>query len=1158
MKILQLELAAFGLFTDKLLDFSTGNPGLHVIYGANEAGKSTMRRAVTYLLFGIPERTTDAYLHANDQLRIGARLQNGNGEELSCYRRKGRKNTLLTSDNKALEEDCLQAFLGGMNEARFTALFCFDHDQLRQGGENLLGGGGNVGESLFEAGTGSLKVHEVLTQLDKEADELFKARGSKPLLNQTIRTYKEACKRMKDSSLSVNTWSEQAKKLDEARQQHTRLSQELRNLRTEQHRLERIQRTRPLLQRHQELRDEFANLASVIILPDNATKKRVELNLAWRNARHQEEQAQQDITKLQTQLAAITIPHALLAQKAMIDDLRGRLGSHQKAARDLPGVRTEMRTVEGETLSLLRRIYPQLELSEVSQVCVTNQQRERIKYLAEQFPALQEKQRSVTKRLEELTEQLIQQRQALAVLPLPPELTELQAALARALKCGDLEDLLVKEEKECRLLTVKADVSLKQLGLWTGTVELLEQMSLPGIERLESFDRRFKDIENDRRRIKERLLEARSQYERVTQQLNGLQWIGEIPTETTLGDARQARQQYWQKIKSSPQLPPARGGTEDLYRLFEIALLHADELVDRLRREAQRVAEYGMLLAEQQSTQREQEQQTKKWRLTEELIANLQREWEECWNPLGFKPWSPAEMRTWLSECLSLRQQVSVLRERRHNMEERNKLIADLSQELTDVLAKLPNVTPLSRLNDLIKQGQQTVTEVTNQHRTREYLEREIKTLAGEMQRAQTVQQQMTEALNRWHSDWVQVLAPLQLPADTLPEMVRSVLTTLDQVLNKIDKVNGLRRRIELMERDAQVFRQDVAALVQVIAPELVNEAAEHSVPELSSRLSQAEKDATRAEQLQQQLRAEQQRQQHAGQQVQTYQVQLQALLEQAHCSDLVTLEAAEQASSHKKEVQRELMEVEHQLREQGEGLSLTDLANAVATVDIDQLSDQLKSYQEKVQQVEQERSDIDQHIGELRTLLKQMDGNAIAARAADEAQLALAEIQQLSERYMQLHLAASVLRKSIDKYREQNQGPLLKRASELFQHFTLGGFCGLKTDYQSNDLPILLGLRTPDSMGIPTTGMSDGARDQLYLALRLASIERYVQKNSPLPLILDDILINFDDERSKATLEVLGEVSQQTQILFFTHHPRLVELAQVAVSSSNLVMHRI
>ncbi len=1171
MRILQLELAAFGPFTNKTLDFSKGQLGLHVIYGANEAGKSTMRRAVTYLLFGIPERTTDAYLHANDQLRIGARLQNDQGAELLCYRRKGRKNTLLDADSKPVEEAYLQTFLGGMNEAQFTALFCFDHEQLRQGGEDLLHGGGHLGESLFEAGTGSLKVHEILAQLDKDAEELFKARGTKPLLNQTIRIYKDACKRIKDMSLSAQTWSEQARKLEEARQQHDRLGQELRHLRAEQHRLERIQRTRPLLQRHQELQDELARLAEVLELPDNVTTKRFEINLALRNAQTQEEQALQDIAKLHTQLASISIPDTLLNYKSTIDDLRGRLGSHQKAARDLPGVRTEMRTVEEDASSLLRRLYPHLELNQVHQVCITQAQRDRIKFLADQFPALQEKQRSVATRSEELIQQLTQQGQTFESLSSPPDLTHLQATLARVLRYGELEDLLAKEEKEYRLQTVKAEVSLKQLGLWTGTLALLEQVPLPGADRIESFDRRFKDLENDRQRIKERILEARQQDSRATQKIQGLRWTGEVPTEANLLQIRQRRQQYWQKIKPSPASPAlslfpsqpssvsAKEGNEnDLYQVFEEAILAADDIADRLRREAQRVAEYGMLLSEQQSAQRDLEQYQEKWRLNSKSQTALEQEWEDCWKSLEMKPWSPAEMRTWLTECINLRQQASLLRERRQHIDERKQLIADLTQELTQALAKFPNVTPLSQFSDLIKQGQHYIAQVAQLQQQRDYLDREIRKLGMDQQRTVTLQQHTAAALTRWHTEWGQVLAPLQLPVDTAVETVDTILRNLDLVLNKIDKANGLRRRVDLMEKDAQVFRQDVETLVQVIAPELVNEGAEYVVPELSNRLNQAEKDLTRVDQLQQRLRVEQQRQQHASQQVQTLQAHLQALFEQAHCHDLVALETAEQASSHKKAIRHECQEVEQQLRELGEGLSLTELATAATAVEIDQLPEQLKNYTEQIHRLELERSEIDQYIGELRLLLKQMDGNAAAARAADEAQQALAEMQQQSERYMQLHLAASVLRRTIEKYREQNQGPLLRRASELFQRFTLGGFGGLKTDYQSDDQPVLLGLRIADGVGIPTTGMSDGTRDQLYLALRLASIERYIHKNVPLPLILDDILINFDDERSKATLAVLGEVCTQTQILFFTHHPRLVELAQKTVLPANLVMHQV
>ena len=60
------------------------------------------------------------------------------------------------------------------------------------------------------------------------------------------------------------------------------------------------------------------------------------------------------------------------------------------------------------------------------------------------------------------------------------------------------------------------------------------------------------------------------------------------------------------------------------------------------------------------------------------------------------------------------------------------------------------------------------------------------------------------------------------------------------------------------------------------------------------------------------------------------------------------------------------------------------------------------------------------------------------------------------------------------------------------------------------------------------------------------------------MPLIFDDILVNFDDERSRATLEILSNLSEKTQILFFTHHLRLVELAQKSVGRKRVVIHEL
>lgn len=1151
MRFLHLELPAFGSFTNMTVDFSTLQPGFHLLYGANEAGKSTLRRALMYLLFGIPERTIDAHLHTNEQLLIGGRLNNDDGMELHCYRRKGRKNTLLDDNNNPLKDTCLQPFLGNINEAQFNALFCFDHERLRQGGTDLLNNGGHLGESLFEAGTGTLKIHTLLSDLDKEAGDLFKPRATKPKLNQIIRTYKSACQRVKDCSLSVQQWQKQASALEEAQARYTQLTEQLQKLRTEQHRLARIQRTLPLLQRYHALQIALSHLDSVLLLPDNATTQRLDIINTLNVAQAQESQALLTIAELEKQLAGIQVADNFLSQKTTIDSFRERLGWHQKAARDLPGVRTELRTLEIEAMASLQRIYPHADLQHIP--AITDLQRERLKQLADKYPLLCEKQTLFSEQSEKLSYQLTQYQETIIQLPSLPDLSELKAILPRAVKYSDLEDTLLTEKRELSLLTTEVELGLKQLGLWRDSVDALEHTAFPSHEAIERFDRRFKELESDRQRIKERVTQARDRYNRTTERINALRWAGEVPTEESLIQARYTRHQHWERLKNARQNSP------DLVKMVEETILKADEIADRLRREASRVADQANLLAEQQSAQLDYEQLVKKWQISEQLLAELTTEWEVIWQTSKIKPWPPAEMRVWLHECINLRQQVTQIRERRQRLTAQQQFIATLGEELQHILTQLCEAMPLIRLADLVERAQVFMADVLALQRRKETLENQINEITQDLQQITLNQRQVTKTLAEWQADWVQAILPLQLSPDTPPEIARNLLDTLDQVHNKVDKVKGLRRRVERMEEDATHFFQEVESVVQKLMPDLSGEPVEHTVPILFNQLNKNEKNSARYEQLWQRLQMEQQHCQQAGEQVHLARAHLQALLEQAHCDTVEALEIAEQNSARKKSLLQQLSEVEQQLLEQGEGLSVAELAEAVKTVDRDQLPNQLAQLKEQISLSEQTRSELDRTIGEQQVLLKQMDGNANAAQAADESQSALAEIQALSERYMELHLASAVLRQAIESYREQYQGPLIQRASELFSRLTLEKFCGLKIGYQeTDDQPILLGLRTANSEGIPTEGMSDGTHDQLYLALRLASIEQYMAKSLPLPLILDDILINFDDERSHATLTVLSELSDRIQILFLTHHLHLVELARQAIPNKQLKIHQL
>jgi uncharacterized protein YhaN len=102
----------------------------------------------------------------------------------------------------------------------------------------------------------------------------------------------------------------------------------------------------------------------------------------------------------------------------------------------------------------------------------------------------------------------------------------------------------------------------------------------------------------------------------------------------------------------------------------------------------------------------------------------------------------------------------------------------------------------------------------------------------------------------------------------------------------------------------------------------------------------------------------------------------------------------------------------------------------------------------------------------------------------------------------------------------------------------------------------VLLAVRPGGTDAVGIAGLSLGTADQLYLALRLASLETYLEKNDPVPLIVDDVLIQFDDNRAAAALRALADLSLRTQVIMFTHHEHVRQLAKECVEPDRLILH--
>lgn len=150
---------------------------------------------------------------------------------------------------------------------------------------------------------------------------------------------------------------------------------------------------------------------------------------------------------------------------------------------------------------------------------------------------------------------------------------------------------------------------------------------------------------------------------------------------------------------------------------------------------------------------------------------------------------------------------------------------------------------------------------------------------------------------------------------------------------------------------------------------------------------------------------------------------------------------------------------------------------------------------------------------------------------------------------WIELKLTEKFLTDSVARIRDEQPDPLLLRAGGFFQKATLGRFSGIVTELDDKGEPVVVGVRV-NGEPVSVDAMSDGTRDQLFLSFRLASVKKYCEEAEPIPFIVDDILVHFDDERSLAALELLAELGKKTQVLLFTHHSKISELVAPLVAT--------
>jgi uncharacterized protein YhaN len=1166
MKINTFKLLAYGPFTDKVLDFSGNDFGLHVVYGLNEAGKSTAMRALIGLFYGFGHIVADDWLHDYNKLAVGASLNFLDGEVLNLSRYKRRKNDLINDDTgEPFEQAKLDLHLGKMGRENFEHAFGISHSSLRQGVESVLAAGGDLGHALFAATSGLNTLKQVTVKLEDKHNQLFTPRKQKGI-NAGISQLNKLRKEQRDASAGHRQWKKMKKELDDLQQREVEGIEQVEALGLKISLLSRYRGALKFVAAREQLEKDLTDLGVVPDLSDDFSQRRVAAQVAIKESRQAENNLTRDLADIDRKLEKLTYDEKIIANEKLVKSLADEAHVHTQAVAHSKDQRARIYQHNESAQQALDLLHPGLTLDSAQALRLSKPEKGKIQRLGAEGAKAQESVDSTLKALH-LAEANLEKTQAeLDKLEKPKDTSALADCLTRAAEYGKLEDRLADAKAQLALSKEQVEVDLAALGLWTGDISELERLALPTEETMRNFeadladtDQKLADMEKESVRIQESLKEKEKAFLELTK-------TRKLPSLDDLRLHRNLRDRGWQSVRRvwlengdvDPDFMAAFPENSDLAGAYEKSVAGADNTADVLRDDADAVARAEALKTDIQH----QKESLKEIKAHQQGLGkdrtDLWSRWEKLWTPPGIDPLTPREMAAWSGRAAELRRKTSDVRKLQMAADQFQGDIERIRSDVATALEHMAvNFSEKASYSAIIELARRIVKHNDQLHKNRLDIELRITALKEDINAGSHQKSDVEQNLQRWSDDWAQAISKLGFSADARPEDVNDFVLALDDVFSELEKAKERQQRIDAMQHNRKAYARRVAEAVAKLAPDLIDLEPEAAAIELNARLTGDKERRQEYRLLEKEKRKKRSDLSKENEKLAALEEALRLLCIDACADSPDQLHDIETRAAIKIKLTDKLDTVNERLAELASGQNLQEFVEQVKAHDPDELVAKLERLEVEKQEALHKQKSIVQEIAIATKELQSIGGESLAVAIAEEAEGLVGKIQADVEYYVKLKLASTILTKAMERYRQSNQSPVLSIAGDYFKTMSQGSFAGLRADFDDKGDPVIKAKR-PDGKMLTLAKMSDGSRDQLFLALRLGGLTRYIKANGPMPFIVDDVLVHFDDDRSASALAALGELGKETQVVFFTHHKHLITLAESSVSDEVLRVHEL
>jgi uncharacterized protein YhaN len=1141
MRFRRLDILRYGALTDRTLVFRP-DAKLHVVYGPNEAGKSSALSAISDLLFGFSKVGEKSFLHRPNTLRIGAELSSRQDLTIRFRRKNGQKNTILKDqeDEEALAEDTLTPFLGTMSRDVFERAFGLDSASLRAGGEAMLRSGGEIGSLLFSAASGLMGLSDLRNTLDAEADGIYAQRRSKDrLFYQALDAHDEARKAERDSELKSGDWKKLVAEATQLESDLAAVQVERQESKRRLEHLRQLSRLEPVLREIDRERESLARYEELATLPPGFEARLAGAMETERENTEARKRAEAETARLADEIGAVHVDEALIATAPRILAAYAHKGAYLNAREDIARVRHEVDGFDLRLTQAARRLgFARQE--DLQRAQPTDADLVRLRKLVEEGSEIDRGLKQIGQQIEDAQaalgrlEETGPEGRLLDTKPWVEQLAALRPDIGELSNIETLQVRVTRAESDLAAAAGRLDPPVKD-------VERLLSVPLPEIATLAAHRRLIDAAKAESAQANKALAALGEEARAVASQIETLQGGGQIVSRSDIDAARLRRDD---RLDAFAEKPSAGQLTE-----LKTAIGEADRQADAALADAERVSRHAQLVLRQRELHQAigiAEADAKQCDIS---ASDAVTEFQDLFHAAPVSPSTPERMIEWRRAVEGLSNLSGALNQASDELE----ALRLKEEKLRPALVALADAIGLASsalLSPALARAiDRRLVEISERWAESRSLEGKRHAAQESLQRLEEQEAVLRRRTERWRTEFGNVVGLAGLAEDATVDMALAALEVWRVVPDLFSERENRDRRVRGMARDMEDFEDAISMICAEVAPDLASVPADVSATMLNDRVSNARTAASQKLAL--------------GTALERSQLALARYIQEGQMLSTELLEMAVEASRTAEEIDRLLSELRERSRleaslsqcrvrfaEQADGLSeeearltLVDFDRIEAGLEIERLAAEDNRQIETMKALGIAQADNDRRRRELETGIG-------AERAVFQRLAAEQEATDLARRWVVLKLAAGLLGSSMEAYRDSQADPVMQRAGRIFSDLTGGRFSRLLQVYDDRDeLRLAVERSTGDQVAL--AGLSEGTGDQLYLALRLAFLEDYCSRNEPAPLILDDIFQTFDDERTSAGIRTLAAAGPKFQTILFTHQMSLVDAARKEIGEA-------